>query len=267
MENGYQIHLPQFEGPFDLLLFFIERDELDIYNIPISKITNDFLDYIQKLETLQIEVAAEFIAMAARLMKIKAVTLLPRPQLDEKGDAIDPRKELVDRLVEYKIIKEANETLEALEDEQSKRFKRGIFELQYWKSLDPPPTDELHGITLFSLLKVYSNVVERYKQQTSVPKHVIQKFPYSVDVVKADMIHRVTNAKKIHFLNLVQINPDRYFVVFAFLCLLELVAQKRIKVIIGNDFNNFWLVSIDFPTPSDIDTNPEFDSNNIVLAG
>jgi len=103
----YQIKLPQFEGPFDLLLFFIERDELDIYNIPISRITNDFLAYIHSEESLNIELSSEFILFVSTLMRIKAKLLLPRKEIDAQGNEIDPRQELVDKILEYKRFKEA----------------------------------------------------------------------------------------------------------------------------------------------------------------
>src|ERR1700745_4204018 len=102
----YQIKLPQFEGPFDLLLFFIERDELDIYNIPIARITNEFLGYIHGLESLNIELASEFILFVSTLMRIKAKMLLPRRELDAQGNEIDPRQELIDKILEYKRFKE-----------------------------------------------------------------------------------------------------------------------------------------------------------------
>ena len=102
---SYEIKLPLFEGPFDLLLFFIERDEIDIMDIPISKITNDFFEYISDLESMNIEVASEFIVVAATLMRIKSKMLLPRLSLDEEGNEIDPREELVEHLIEYKKYK------------------------------------------------------------------------------------------------------------------------------------------------------------------
>jgi hypothetical protein len=105
--QSYQIKLPQFEGPFDLLVFFVERDELDIYNIPITKIINDFLDYIHSQESLNIELSSEFILFVSTLMRIKAKMLLPRKELDEQGNEIDPRQELIDKLLEYKRYKEA----------------------------------------------------------------------------------------------------------------------------------------------------------------
>src|ERR1700675_3976684 len=111
----YEIKLPQFEGPFDLLLFFIERDEVDINTIPIAKITNDFLEYIHQFSTLNIEVASEFILVAATLMRIKAKMLIPRPEMDEEGNEIDPRKDLVERLMLYRQFKEATADMAVLE--------------------------------------------------------------------------------------------------------------------------------------------------------
>src|SRR5580658_6853773 len=126
MQDTYEIKLPQFEGPFDLLLFFIERDELDIYDIPISKITNDFLAYLNSMEILNIELASEFILVAATLMRIKARLLLPRKEVDPiTGEEIDPRDELVNRLIEYKKFKEATEQLRVLEQERQSIAKRG----------------------------------------------------------------------------------------------------------------------------------------------
>jgi len=111
---SFEIKLPLFEGPFDLLLFFIERDELDIYDIPIAKITHDFLNYMRQLEELNIEVASEFIVVAATLMRIKARLLLPRPSLDEEGNEIDPRDELVKHLLEYKKFKSVIKKIETV---------------------------------------------------------------------------------------------------------------------------------------------------------
>src|SRR4249919_2617242 len=105
--ENFEVKLPLFEGPFDLLLFFIERDELDIYNIPISKITKDFLDYIHQQEKLNIELSSEFILFISTLMRIKAKMLLPRKEIDAEGNEIDPRRELIDKILEYKKFKEA----------------------------------------------------------------------------------------------------------------------------------------------------------------
>src|ERR687892_1812155 len=124
-QSAYQIKLPQFEGPFDLLLFFIERDELDIYNIPITKITNDFLDYIHSQDSLNIELSSEFILFVSTLMRIKAKMLLPRKELDAQGNEIDPRQELIDKILEYKRFKEAAIKMAEMEAVRMLMLKRG----------------------------------------------------------------------------------------------------------------------------------------------
>ena len=125
---SYEIKLPLFEGPFDLLLFFIERDEIDIMDIPISKITNDFFEYISDLESMNIEVASEFIVVAATLMRIKSKMLLPRLSLDEVGNEIDPREELVEHLIEYKKYKSVISEFSDLEDSRLSKKIRGNLE-------------------------------------------------------------------------------------------------------------------------------------------
>ena len=125
MNETYQIRLNRFEGPFDLLLFFIERDELDIQDIPIGKITADFLDYMQQMAELNIELASEFILVAATLIRIKARMLLPRPELDEQGEEIDPRADLAARLLEYKRYKAVTEELQAMEEHRQSLMPRG----------------------------------------------------------------------------------------------------------------------------------------------
>src|SRR6476659_9472634 len=124
-QTSYHIRLPQFEGPFDLLLFFIERDELDIYNIPITKIINDFLDYIHGEEKLNIELSSEFILFVSTLMRIKAKMLLPRKEIDAQGNEIDPRQELVDKILEYKKFKEAAVQMAEMEAMRMLMMKRG----------------------------------------------------------------------------------------------------------------------------------------------
>src|SRR3954466_1479881 len=124
-QPAYQIKLAQFEGPFDLLLFFIERDEIDIYNIPITKIINDFLDYVHGQENVDIELSSEFILFVSTLMRIKAKMLLPRKELDEQGNEIDPRQELIDKILEYKKYKEAAARMAEMEAIRMLMVKRG----------------------------------------------------------------------------------------------------------------------------------------------
>ena len=151
----YTIKLDQFEGPFDLLLFFIERDELDIYNIPISKITNDFLAYIRQMEALNIDLASEFILVAATLMRIKAKILIPRKPVDEEGNEIDPREELVQRLLEYKRYKSVLDEMREMEEKRSKQEDRGNISRELKVIANKALVDvELESLSLFKILKL-----------------------------------------------------------------------------------------------------------------
>ena len=107
----YKIQLENFEGPLDLLLYFIRRDELDIYDIPIAKITKDFIDVIEDWKRANLILAGDFIVMASTLMRVKAKMMIPRPELDEDGDIIDPREELMQQLIDYKRFRDASDIL------------------------------------------------------------------------------------------------------------------------------------------------------------
>src|SRR5436190_10081417 len=155
--TSYQIKLPQFEGPFDLLLFFIERDELDIYNIPITKIINDFLDYIHKQESLNIELSSEFILFISTLMRTKAKMLLPRKELDAQGNEIDPRQELVDKILEYKKFKDASSQMAEMEATRMLMAKRGNIQRELSQiGEESGEGTEIQTITLFKLMKARS---------------------------------------------------------------------------------------------------------------
>src|ERR1043166_2426248 len=156
MSSTYQIKLPQFEGPVDLLLFFIERDELDIYNIPINKLIQDFLVYIHELEVLDMEQASEFILFVSTLMRIKAKMLLPRKELDALGNEIDPRQELVDKILQYKRYKEAAAKMAELEAERILLVKRGNIQREL-SSIGEEAAEgtEVQTITMFKLMKAF----------------------------------------------------------------------------------------------------------------
>ncbi|MCB0665806.1 MAG: segregation/condensation protein A, partial [Saprospiraceae bacterium] len=177
--NTYTIKLPQFEGPFDLLLFFIERDELDINNIPIAKITDDFLEYIRHIEALNIDLASEFIVVAATLMRIKAKMLLPRKAIDEEGNEIDPREELVQKLLEYKRYKETLDSFRQKEEDRANMFGRGIAKDELRRIAELALVDaELESISLFKLLKAFENVMEQFRDQKIVA-HTIARYEYT----------------------------------------------------------------------------------------
>src|SRR6185503_16545834 len=162
----YQIKLPQFEGPFDLLLFFIERDELDIYNIPITKITNEFLAYIHKSESLNIELSSEFILFISTLMRIKAKMLLPRKEVDAEGNEIDPRQELINKILEYKRFKEASAQMAEMEALRMLMVKRGNMQKELSGiGEDAGEGTEIQHITLFKLMKAFEKAMQKYSDR------------------------------------------------------------------------------------------------------
>jgi segregation and condensation protein A len=241
--EGYQIQLPQFEGPFDLLLFFIERDELDIYDIPIYKITTDFLEYIHQMEKLNIELASDFILTASTLMHIKARMLLPRPERNEEGEIVDPRTELVERLLEYKRYKMVLDQIQNLELDRQDMMDRGFTrdEQELFKQ-ETSPEQELFGLDLFTILKTFKKVLERHHSELEKPKHVIQPLPYKMEEVKQEISQRIVSLGRIDFVTLILEHKDRMFTIFCFLSVLEMVQFKQLSIVIGEGYNNFWLM-------------------------
>jgi len=241
--EGYQIQLPQFEGPFDLLLFFIERDELDIYDIPIYKITTDFLEYIHQMEKLNIELASDFILTASTLMHIKARMLLPRPERNEEGEIVDPRTELLERLLEYKRYKMVLDQIQNLELDRQDMMERGFTrdEQELFKQ-ETSPEQELFGLDLFTILKTFKKVLERHHSELEKPKHVIQPLPYKMEEVKQEISQRIVSLGRIDFVTLILEHKDRMFTIFCFLSVLEMVQFKQLSIVIGEGYNNFWLM-------------------------
>lgn len=241
-QENFEVKLPLFEGPFDLLLFFIERDELDIYDIPIAKITNDFLDYIHHLETLNIEVASEFILVAATLMRIKSKMLLPRPQIDEQGNEIDPREELVKHLLEYKKYKSVVEAFHKMEETELMKEKRGNL-LKELKALAETTNveAELQDVTIFKLMNVFEKVMKRYEAMKNRPVHQVIQYPYTVEGQKKYLTEKLKTKKRISFTDLLEDYPTRIGLIFNFLAILEMLALQLISIQIGEGYNNFWI--------------------------
>ncbi len=243
MENTYTIKLQQFEGPFDLLLFFIERDELDIYDIPIAKITNEFLDYMQQMEALNIDLASEFILVAATLCRIKAKMLLPRKEIDEEGNEIDPREELIRRLLEYKRFKSVLDDMKALEDASAKREKRGNTTKELKLIATRAFVDaELESLTLFKLMKTFERVMQRFEDKTKRQKiHTILKYSYTVDKQKEYIFSKIKKDGKTTFDVIFVKMENRLHAIVTFLAVLELANTQMVKFTQGEGVNNFWI--------------------------
>jgi segregation and condensation protein A len=243
-DKTYTISLEQFEGPFDLLLFFIQRDEIDIYDIPISKITNDYLEYIQKLEELNINVASEFILLAATLMRIKVKMLLPRKELDESGNAIDPRTDLVHQLLEYKKYKSILEDMRALEEARALKHNRAYASQELKSIATRALVDvEMESVTLFKLLKAFESVLTKFEKRKSKKVHTVVQYNYSVEEQKSYIQSKIKKGVKTDFTEMFSEIKNRIHAVVTFLALLELLSLEKIKITLGKGANNFWVTT------------------------
>ncbi|MEL6444601.1 MAG: segregation/condensation protein A [Bacteroidota bacterium] len=225
----YRVRLDQFEGPLDLLLFFIRRDELDVFDIPIAQITDEYLSYVSVLEQVDLDAAADFIYMASLLISIKAKMLLPRPELDEDGQEIDPRQELVERLLAYMRYKEAAIHLETLQEVRSRQYVRTVAEGDRFE------TEDVHyRVSLFDLVRVLKDVLA----QTPEPdRHEVERYEFSIEEQRAHLLGAVAQGLR-SFRQIVRSGPPaaaatKAFVIVTFLALLDLVQQQRLRVHLG----------------------------------
>ena len=242
MSETYQIKLPQFEGPFDLLLFFIERDELDIYNIPIFDLTKDFLTYIHEAEILDIELASEFILFVATLMRIKSKMLLPRREIDPLGNEIDPRQELVDKILEYKRFKDASAELVLMEAERQLHQKRGNIRSELAALSDEySEGTEIQTISMFKLMSSFERAMKKFNDRNNKPQHVVVKYNYSLETQRIFLQEWMKDRVEVPFENLFALFENRIHAIFTFLAMLELVQQNVLCILIGNGRNNFIL--------------------------
>lgn len=238
----YTIKIDAFEGPFDLLLFFIERDELDIYDIPIAKIADDFLAYVHTMENLNIDLASEFILIAATLMRIKAKMLIPRKEVDEQGNEIDPREELIQRLLEYKAYKEVTEDLRLKEESRSMSFPRGNVEVELQSLAEEALADaELESLTLYRLMQAFKRVMERFEYSKAHPVHIIIKYSYSVPEEQELIRTKLTIKPRLAFEDIFSTIENRIHAIITFLALLEMINNQALRILAGEGINNFWI--------------------------
>ncbi len=237
---SFEIKLPLFEGPFDLLLFFIERDELDIHDIPIFQITNEFIGYIRQLEQLNIEVASDFILTAATLMRIKAKMLLPRTDKDDEGNEIDPRKELVQHLLEYKKYKDVIPELQQMEEQRLAQETRGSIQAELQQIASANSFEyELQDLSLYKLMRVFEKVMGRYEEEQNRPKHTVITYPYTLEEQRDIILQLVQQRKQVSFSHLIADFPDKIGMIFNFLAILDMLQLNLIRVEVGEGFNDF----------------------------
>jgi segregation and condensation protein A len=259
VNKTFTIRLPVFEGPFDLLLFFIERDELDIYNIPIAQITDDFLAYMHTLQGLNIDLASEFIVVAATLMRIKAKMLLPRKQYDDEGNEIDPRAELVDRLLEYKSYKGAVDDLRRMEEMRAFMNPRAYAEVELKQLAEQALADaELESLSLYKLLRVFERMMNRLEEAQKVKRvHTVYNFNYTIQAQRTFLMERLKVEEKTDFESIFMTLDNRIHAIVTFLALLELLNAQQVELILGEGFNNFWLSLPDLSATAEPTEAPE----------
>ena len=251
-QDNFEVKLPLFEGPFDLLLFFIERDELDIYDIPISRITKDFLDYLHHMEQLNVDVASEFILVAATLMRIKSKMLLPRPQIDEQGNEVDPREELVKHLLEYKKYKSVIDTFHKMEELELMKEKRGNLMKELKVLAESSNVEaELQDVDLFKLMTVFEKVLKRQEAEKNKPVHQVIQYPYTIESQREYLLNQVTTNKRVSFIDIVETYKTRIALIFNFLAILDLLAQGMLAIQVGEGYNNFWITSPETELPKE----------------
>lgn len=240
---SFTIKLPAFEGPFDLLLFFIERDELDIYNIPIASITDDFLQYMREMEAMNIDLASDFIVVAATLMRIKAKMLIPRKRFDEEGNEIDPRRELVDRLLEYKKYKSVMDDLRRMEEARGFMSPRGFAGQEMNKLADVALAEaEMEHLTLYRLLRVFERLLTRFEDDQKARKaHTVYDYGYTIQGQRVYLSERILKGEKTPFESLFSSLENRMHAIVTFLALLEMLNAQEVCLVQGEGFNNFWL--------------------------
>jgi len=237
IEKTYRVKLSDFEGPLDLLLFFIKRDELDIYDIPIAMITKEFLEYLQYLKELNLDIAGEFIVTAAELMRIKVQMLLPRPE-GEGEEEFDPRAELVRRLLEYKRWKEMAELLERKQLHQRKLAYRGNFESD--PKIMEAETDEdlLRDVTLFDLIASFQHAVNKMPRKHV---HEINKLNVSLDDQIGFIINLFKDKVEVSFYEIALAMTEKIRIVVTFIAILELMKQNIIAI---NQFDSYGDITI-----------------------
>lgn len=221
----YTVRLPNFEGPLELLLFFVKRDELDIYDIPIARITEEFLAYVRLMQLVDLELAGEFLVMAATLMRIKAQMLLPRPETgSEEHPADDPRTELVHQLIEYSRYRDLADELEGRFQQQRYVYYRTLLAQQ-----PPPEQVDYINATLFDLLSALHKLVQRHSSNQPQTPYILEREHYSVEEQMHTIEVTLAQQPRVRFGELVA-GRSRAYIVATFLALLELCKNGAVAL-------------------------------------
>lgn len=224
--SDYRVNLEIFAGPMDLLLYLVRKEEVDIYDIPLAKITDQYIRYIDILKQLDIDVAGDFLVMAATLMQIKSAMLLPKTQGEEIGaeDLSDPRAELIRQLLEYKRFKDAANMLAASAEEQGDRFARPDTVIELFKP-DAEPAIDLDQVSVWNLLEAFDAMMEATGAKYDI-RHIIDDTP--IDLYQIEILHRLQKEGQMNFERIFEPRDSRLVLVGLFLAILELIRSQLI---------------------------------------
>lgn len=241
------IKVGEFDGPFDLLLYLIKQNKMDIYDIKIYDITIQYLDYINEMKEFDLEVASEFILMAATLLEIKSRTLLPK-QKDLESEEQDPRKDLIEKLLEYKLFKEAAGFFKEQSQYTGTIYTKKPEVIDDTKVIKKKNDDFINNTSILDLYGLYSKLIEQYKNKQNT-NNIIEKRIYS-DKYKIEdksefIMSKLKEKQSIDFIEIVQCCECKMEVVVTFLALLELIKQRSIKIIQNNNFDNIFIERVE----------------------
>ena len=224
----YRVNLDMFAGPLDLLLYLVRKEEIDIYDIPIAKITNQYLQYIEMLKKLDIDLASDFLVMASTLMQIKSAMLLPKaePEQLQADDLTDPRAELIRQLLEYKKFKDAANLLGTAADETKKRFARPGTIIEQLKP-DAEPQIDIEQVSIWDLLDAFDSIMEATGAHINI-SHIKDDTP--IDLYQIEILHRLQKEETMTFQRIFESRNNRFVMIGLFLALLELIREKLVWV-------------------------------------
>jgi len=231
--NPLHVKLSVYDGPLDLLLDLIKKNEMDIYDIPMAEITKQYLDYLAQMKQLDLEIAGEFLVIAATLVYIKSKMLLPQDSAEEEEEDGDPRAELVRKLLEYQAFKEAARELGFLEDERGKMFTRQITDY-YLTDLDPQEVGmDTFSSNLYDLLSAFQKVITQAGRETM---HEVFEEVISIEEKMAEIKNCLIEARSVPFSKLFKNRWSRNELIATFLALLEIVRTKFARILQEKQF-------------------------------
>ena len=233
----YKFLINDFEGPLDLLLHLIKKNNVDICDIKISDITKQYLDYLEEMENLDLNIASEYLALAAELIEMKSLVLLPKPEFSDDEYEEDPRENLIKRLIEYKKIKESTPKLKELEEERKKLYTKVASNMKQYQDVNQKP--DFNDIDLDCLLNAFSKFLERKEEEKPLNTKITKK-EYSVSKRSREIKSLLRTKQKINFEELFEIQTKEYIVV-TFLSILALAKKQELIIKQDNNFSNIVL--------------------------